>query len=39
MICLDYADFQLRIFLVSSFVLRLGTQNVEGAIAATPELL
>ena len=32
-------DFQLRTFLVSSFVLSLGLQNVEGVIAATPELL
>ena len=39
MICLDNTDFQLRIVLVSSFVLSLGTQNVEGVIAATPELL
>ena len=39
MICLHCTDFQLRIFLVRSFVLSLGTQNVEGVIAATPELL
>ena len=31
--------FQLGNFLFSSFVLSLGTQNVEGDITATSELL